>query len=171
MRPHKVLRTGVSAKAARQCQTRRLKRILVVEDEPDISLLDTEALGEAGYHVDTTADGLLALHKLKTDHYDLAIVEDDMPLVTGRELVKALRLEFIMIPVILVLGTALIEKSNPNTWSQVQALLFKPYTVPELFKTVKEVLSAAGTGANLPFRSPSNWQSSVCSRWISGLTS
>ena len=170
MRANKVLRTGASAKAACQSRTHPLKRILVVESEADISLLDTEALRESGHQVDATADGLLALHKLKTDHYDLVILEDELPTVSGRELVKVLRLEFIMIPVILVLGTALIARPNPNTWLQVQAILFKPYTVPELLMTVKQVLREAATGANSGFRRPSNWQSPVCSRWVSGLT-
>ena len=171
MRVHKHSRTGRSAKTAFQGQTHRTKRILVVEDEPDIRLLDTETLRESGYQVDTTADGLLALHKLKTEHYDLAIVEDELPAVTGWELVKALRSKNIMTPVILVLGTVQILKSNPDTWPKVQAILFKPYNVPELLITVKQVLSAAGTGASLRFAPPLNWQSPVCSRWISGLTS
>jgi DNA-binding response OmpR family regulator len=170
MRAHKVLRTGASAKVARQSQTHPPKRILVVEDEPDISLLVTESLRESGYQVDATADGLLALRKLKTDHFDLLIVEDELPTVSGQQLVKALRLEFIMIPAILVLGTALMERPNPNTWPQIQAILFKPYNVPELLVTVKQVLREAAIGANSGFGTPSNWQSPICSRWVSGLT-
>ena len=110
------------------------------------------------------------MHKLKTDHYDLVIIEDELPTVAGRELVKALRLEFIMIPIILVMGTLQRDKSNPNAWPQVQAILFKPYTVLELLTTVKKVLSAAGTDVSLRFVPPSNWQNPICNRWISGST-
>jgi len=168
VKAHKRSRTGVSAKAARHSQTRLPKRILLVEDEPDVSLLNIEALRGSGYQIDTTPDGLLALHKLKTDHYDLVIIEDELPTVAGRELVKALRLEFIMIPIILVMGTLQRDKSNPNAWPQVQAILFKPYTVLELLTTVKKVLYAAGTDVSLRFVPPSNWQNPICSRWISG---
>ena len=168
MKAYKKSRNVLPAKTARHSQTPQAKRILLVEDSLDLSLLGIEALRGAGYRLDTTPDGLLALHKLKTDHYDLTIIEDELPTVAGRELVKALRLEFIMIPVILVMGTVQREKSNPNTWPQVQAILFKPYTVLELLVTVKQVLSATGTGASLRFAPPSNWQSPICSRWISG---
>jgi DNA-binding response OmpR family regulator len=137
VKTYKKSRNGVSAKTSRHSQTPQAKRILLVEDSPDLSLLGTEALRGAGYQLDTTPDGLLALHKLKTDHYDLVIIEDELPTVAGRELVNALRLEFNMIPVILVMGTVQRDKSNPNTWPQVQAILFKPYTVLELFITVK----------------------------------
>jgi DNA-binding response OmpR family regulator len=164
----KKSRNGVSAKTARHSQTIQPKRILLVEDSPDLSLLGSEALRGAGYQLDTTPDGLLALHKLKTDHYDLAIIEDELPTVAGRELVKALRSEFIMIPAILVMGSVQRDKSDPNTWPQVQAILFKPYTVLELLITVKQVLSATSTDAGLRFAPPSNWQSPICSRWISG---
>jgi DNA-binding response OmpR family regulator len=168
MKAHKRSRSGVSVRAARYSQTHQIKRILLVEDSLDLSLLGIEALRGAGYQLDTTPDGLLALHKLKTDHYDLAILEDELPTVAGRELVKALRSELILIPAILVMGTVQRGMSTPNKWPQVQAILFKPYTVLELLITVKQALSTAGTDASLRFTPPSNWQSPICSRWISG---
>jgi DNA-binding response OmpR family regulator len=169
MKAHKLSRTGGSAKAARHYQTKPAKRILVVEDEPDIRLLDTEVLRESGYQVDTVTDGLFALQTLETDRYDLLIVEEEMSPVTGLELVKALCSEKVMIPAILVLGTIQAKELNPNRWPQVQAILFKPYTVAELVRTVKQVLRPTGTAAHSQFASPLNWQSPVCSRWVSAL--
>jgi DNA-binding response OmpR family regulator len=159
MKAHNISRTGVSVKAALQCQTNPPQRILVVEDEPDIRQLDTEVLRESGYQVDTAENGLVALHSLNTDHYDLLIIEEEMSMVTGLKLVKELRSEDIMVPVILVLGTMPTKESNRNPWPQIQAILLKPYTVAELFRTVREVLRAANIGVHVRFAPPLNWQS------------
>lgn len=170
MKTHKLSRTGGPTKAARHCQTTPANRILVVDDEPDVRLLNTEVLRESGYQVDTAADGLFALQTLKTDRYDLVIVEQEMSTVTGLELIKVLRSEKVMLPAVLVMGNIQAKKLNLNPWLQVQAVLFKPYTVPELVRTVKQVLFPANTEAYLQFASPSNWQSHICSRWVSTLT-
>jgi DNA-binding response OmpR family regulator len=174
MKANEWSRSGGLVKAALECQTCPSPRILVAEDEPSLSKLDTEVLNVCGYQVDNAKNGLTALHKLNDDHFDLAIVEEELPKVTGLELVNALRSNDIMTPVILVMGTAPVKEPNPNKVAQVQAILFKPYTVAELLKTVKGVLRAANTNAYSGFGPPSNWQGPICTRWtsrVSGLTS
>jgi DNA-binding response OmpR family regulator len=169
MKAHHIPRIGAPTSAALQCQTNPPQRILVVEDEPDIRQLDLAVLSESGYQVETVENGLLALHTLKTGRYDLLMVEDEMSTVTGLELVKAMRSQAMMVPVILVLGTMPTEGSNRNLWPQIQALLIKPYTIGELSRTVREVLRAANNGAVAQFAPPSNWQSPAVSRWCASL--
>ena len=170
MDAHNVLRCGGAVRAALQCQTHPPQRILVVEDEPDIRQLESEVLRESGYQVDTAENGLRALDSLNADHYDLLIIEEEMSTVTGLELVNELRSEGLLVPVILVLGTMPTEGLSPNPWPQVQAILLKPYTVAELFRTVREVLCAASGGAHVRYAPPANWQSPVFSSWLMGLT-
>ena len=160
---------GVSAKAALQCHTKPPQRILVVEDEPDIRQLDAEVLRQSGFLVDTAENGIAALHSIKTEHYDLLIVEDEMALVTGLELVKKLRLEQMMVPVIMVLGSMPTTELGRNPWPQIQAILLKPYTIAELFKTVKEVLLTVANGNHMRFAPPSNCQNPEFNRWFSNL--
>src|ERR1022692_2418884 len=104
MSAHKVSCIEASATRALQCKTNPCQSILVVEDEPDVRQLDTEVLRDSGYQVDIAENGLAALHSVKTARYDLLIIEDEMLMVTGQELVKELRTEGILVPVILVLG-------------------------------------------------------------------
>jgi DNA-binding response OmpR family regulator len=153
-----ISRTGAPASVALQCQTNPRQRILVIEDNTDIRSLNTEVLTESGFHVDAAEDGLVALHALNTDHYDLLIIDNDMAMVTGLELVEKLRSEDLTLPVILVLGTMPTGELNRNPWLQIQAILLKPYTLAELFRTVREVLRAASSGAREQFAPPSNWQ-------------
>ena len=140
MKAQNVSRFGASAKRAVQQNTNPSQSILVVEDEPDVRQLDCEVLKESGYQVDIAENGPAALHSLKTSRYDLLVVEDEMVMVTGMELVKKLRSEDIMVPVVLVLGSAPTLESSRNQWRQIQAILIKPYTVAELIKTVREAL-------------------------------
>jgi DNA-binding response OmpR family regulator len=57
------------------------KRILAVDDEPDITRLCSLALEYYGFKVDTFNDSEEALSNFKPDYYDLVILDIKMPLV------------------------------------------------------------------------------------------
>src|ERR687887_2854153 len=65
------------------------KRILIVDDEPEITLLFNMALD--GFIVDSFNDPLLALSKFKQNFYDLAILDIVMPKMNGFELYKEIK--------------------------------------------------------------------------------
>jgi DNA-binding response OmpR family regulator len=157
MKANIILQTGASASAALQCRTNPPERILVVDDDADIRQLNTEVLTESGYQVDAAEDGVAAWQALNRSNYDLLIADINMPIVTGLELVKKLRSEDMMLPVILVSGTIPTEELEQHPWLQIQATLLKPYTLAELFKTVKEVLVAANVEREQNTL-PLNWQ-------------
>jgi CheY-like chemotaxis protein len=69
--------------------TESKKRILIVDDEPEITLLFNMALD--GFIVDSFNDPLLALSKFKQDFYDLAILDIVMPKMNGFELYKEIK--------------------------------------------------------------------------------
>jgi CheY-like chemotaxis protein len=69
--------------------TESKKRILIVDDEPEITLLFNMALD--GFIVDSFNDPLLALSKFKQDFYDLAILDIVMPKMKGFELYKEIK--------------------------------------------------------------------------------
>jgi len=169
MRTNNLSRAGGPTKTARHGQSNSAKHILVVDEEPDVRLLDIEVLTKSGYKVDTVADGLFALQTLKTDRYDLVIVDQELSTVTGLELVRALRSQKVTLPVILVTGNIQATKLDLNPWLMIQAVLFKPYTVAELIRTVRHALVPVGNAANVQFAPPPNWQSPVCSRWVSAM--
>ena len=171
MKAHNASRGGVPARRVLQCKTNPSQSILVVEEEPDIRQLEFEVLRASGYQVDIAEDGLAALHLLKTGHYDLLVIEDEMSMVTGLELVKELRSNGIMVPVILVLETMPTMASSRNQWPQIQAIIVKPYTVTELVKTVREALLSACNDTYVRFAPPTNWQSPGLSSWFGNLRS
>src|ERR1019366_10029535 len=78
------------------------KRVLLVDDESLIRKLISGNLVAAGYVVQTAADGLDALAKLRTGLPDLIISDLNMPRMSGLELLGVVRRRFPQIPVIAV---------------------------------------------------------------------
>jgi two-component system cell cycle sensor histidine kinase/response regulator CckA len=143
---------GKPAGAALQCQTSPPRRILVVDDEPDIRRLNAEVLESSGYHVDTAEDGIAgwkALHAVRhaPESYALLITDHDMPGLTGLALVKKLHAARMALPVIIATGTLPAEDlSTRYPWLQPVAALVKPYSIEQLLGTVETVLCMAAGG-------------------------
>jgi two-component system alkaline phosphatase synthesis response regulator PhoP len=130
-------------------QANPTRRILVVDDDISILQLSTEALIHSGYHVDAAEDGASAWNTLQRNSYDLVVTDQNMPKVTGVELVKKLRAARMALPVILVSGAMPAEVLNLHPCLQLTATLLKPFTAVELLLAVKEVLHAtAGVRAS-----------------------
>jgi two-component system alkaline phosphatase synthesis response regulator PhoP len=123
-----------------QSRASHSNRILVVDDEIAIRLLISDALVRSGYHVDTAEDGEIGWEAIQSKSYDLLITDNNMPKVSGLELVKKLRSADLALPVILVSGAIPTEELNRNPGLQLSATLPKPFTDHELLGTVKKVL-------------------------------
>jgi CheY-like chemotaxis protein len=67
------------------------KKILVVNDEPDVTTMLKMTLERAGFRVDTLTDPLLALKNYKPHLYDLVILDVIMPDMSGLELYTQLK--------------------------------------------------------------------------------
>src|SRR6476646_8306246 len=66
-------------------------RILVVDDEPDITALVAYHLARAGYRVSTAANGTEALKLARTERPDLVILDLMLPGVSGYDVLAELR--------------------------------------------------------------------------------
>jgi CheY-like chemotaxis protein len=119
---------------------RSVPRILVVDDESHVRLLNSEVLKKAGYVVDVAANGADGWTALQTTAYDLLITDNVMPGVTGLEMVKKLRESQMIVPVIMATGTCPKEEIARNPELQPAALLLKPFASDLLVATVKKVL-------------------------------
>ncbi len=118
-------------------------RIFVVDDNEDIRRLNAEVLLDYGYHVDTAEDGALAWDALQLNHYDLLITDNEMPNLSGIQLLNKLHAAGMALPVIIVSGSLPTEALSLHPWLHIEAMLLKPYTIAELLGTVEAVLTAA----------------------------
>ena len=124
-------------------QTNPSSHILVVDDDGEIRALSAEALVGFGYRVDAAEGGAAAWKELHANSYDLLITDNNMPKLSGVELVMKLRSARMTLPVILAAGELSAEELNRNPWLQLAATLVKPISSGQLLETVRAVLLAA----------------------------
>jgi DNA-binding response OmpR family regulator len=115
-------------------------RILVAEDDDGLLRLNAEVLKRSGYHVDAAEDGTAAWDMLQLNHYDLLVTDNNMPRLTGVELLKKLHATGVVLPVIMATGELPEEEFSQFPWLRPGAILLKPYAIAELLRTVKKVL-------------------------------
>jgi len=149
--------TGVPYGAPSGRKPNLRQRILVVEDDSAIRRVNTEVLIYSGYEVDSAEDGAAAWGALQTNNYDLMITDNEMPKVTGVELIQKIKAAGLELPVIMATGTMPGDNFDPFRSLQPAITLLKPYTFDELLAAVKRVLwtATAALGAMAP---PPNWQ-------------
>ncbi|MDD5141663.1 MAG: response regulator [Verrucomicrobiales bacterium] len=126
------------------------RRILVVEDNLAIRQLNTEVLTDSGYQVDAAENGAVAWAALQLFDYDLLITDNEMPNVTGVDLLKKLHAASKSLPAIMVSGTMPTEELNREPWLQIVERVVKPYSLSKFLETVEKVLRAADA-AREPF--------------------
>lgn len=68
-----------------------MKKILVVDDEPDITSSIKNGLQRKGFEVDTYNDPTDALSNFKPDTYDLLLIDIRMPKMNGFELYREVK--------------------------------------------------------------------------------
>ena len=134
-----------------------LQRILVVEDDAAIRRVNTEILTYSGYQVDAAEDGAAAWDALQLNNYDLVVTDNDMPKVTGVELIQKLQAARMTLPVIMATGAPPKEVFTHYGVLPPAIMLLKPYTFNELVTAVKAALRAASDslGESVP---SATWQ-------------
>ena len=117
------------------------KKVMVIDDEPDMIFMLKSILEKNGYEVMSAGDGLTALHLLRTQAPDLFIVDLTMPGMSGWQFNMKLRQDprFKTTPVIVLSG--LIERdSKPEKFELASAYMVKPFDIFTLLEKVKELL-------------------------------
>ena len=67
------------------------KKILIIDDEPDITYTIKNILEDNGFAADTFNDPILGLNNYKVNFYDLVILDIKMPKINGFELYIKIR--------------------------------------------------------------------------------
>jgi two-component system OmpR family response regulator len=115
-------------------------RILLVEDDPDLSRQLKLALGDAGYAVDHAADGEEAHYLGEAEPYDAVILDLGLPKIDGVSVLERWRRESITTPVLILTAR--------DNWSQKVAgfdagaddYLTKPFHTEELLARLRALL-------------------------------
>lgn len=118
------------------------KRVLVVDDEPEVTYaLQAYFLGK-GYEMLTALDGLQAMRYIRQQTIDLVLLDMKMPGVNGLEVLKFLHTQSASTKVVVVTAyddqfQEMVERLG------VDGFLMKPFGIEALTKTVEQALSGA----------------------------
>src|ERR1017187_2422369 len=120
----------------------RSRRVLVADDDEGIRYLIATVLAGTGINVNTVSDGQQAWEALHHEHYDLLITDNEMPRLTGIELIERIRDEGMNLPIIIASGSFPMEKVRDKPELQIATVLPKPFRILELLNAVRLVFQA-----------------------------
>jgi DNA-binding response OmpR family regulator len=132
------------------------KRVLIIDDEPEIRRNLTVGLAQEGFTCTACPDGISAIHELHNSRakeigYDYMITDIFMPDIDGLKILKVIKTDFPELPVLVItgFGNELLEQTALA--EQNTGFLDKPFEIPELVAAL-EKLTPSGTTADTPAR-------------------
>jgi CheY-like chemotaxis protein len=119
------------------------RRILVLDDEPDVNFTIKLALEDEGFEVDTFDNPQLALSSFKPKFYDLILLDIKMPKIGGFEFYREIKKKDNKVNVCFLTASEYTHceeflKENPKI--TVKCFARKPIPIGDLAKVVKEQL-------------------------------
>ena len=113
-----------------------MRRILIVDDEPSVRDVMATVLIDAGYSVQTAADGHIALQIIDLTPPDLIITDVMMPHLDGWSLLARARERNPTLPVILMSAGDWIRARRMMPMPDHAVFLAKPFAIEELLALV-----------------------------------
>ncbi|MCK5014338.1 MAG: response regulator [Candidatus Omnitrophica bacterium] len=123
---------------------RKIKKILVVDDDRIITTLLKKYLEEKGYDVTAMNEASEGLEHAMTRKPDLIILDVMMPIINGFNFCRLIKAEEGSkdIPIILLTSRNKLKDIEIGLEMGAEAYLIKPLNIEELLKTIKVVESA-----------------------------
>ena len=112
-------------------------KILLAEDTRDMNHVLTAALTHEGYDVDSAFDGEEALDFVRKNGYDAMVLDIMMPKKDGLQVLKELREENIVTPVLLLTAKAEVDDRVNGLDAGADDYLTKPFAMKELLARVR----------------------------------
>ena len=119
------------------------KRVLVVDDEPDIRKVVSFRLKKAGYEVTTAVNGKEALECVQKERPDLILLDLRLPIMDGYEVCKRLKSDEVLksIPVILLTASMASTVREKTKEYNADDYMVKPFDPDKLMEKIKKFIS------------------------------
>lgn len=119
-------------------------RLLVVEDDPDLSEQLVDALRDAGYAVDLTRDGEEAEFLGETEPYDAVVLDLGLPGVDGMTILERWRDSGRSMPVLILTARDRWSDKVAGIDAGADDYLAKPFRVEELLARLRALIRRSG---------------------------
>jgi two-component system, OmpR family, response regulator ChvI len=120
------------------------RRILIVDDEPDVTFTLKKGLEEEGFQIDIFNDPLKAQSYFKAGEYDMLLLDINMPKLNGFELYRELKKIDNRVKVCFITAFELYYDEFRRVFPKLNVTCFvrKPITIDELAKILKQELQS-----------------------------
>lgn len=112
------------------------KRILVVDDDPDIRQLLQDRLSANGYDVETSLDGAQALTRLHEGDFSGVLLDIGIPRIDGLEVLRRVRQSNQHLPIVIITAAESKDLAVRSISLGAQAYVLKPFDPKELEQVV-----------------------------------
>jgi two-component system response regulator TctD len=123
-------------------------RVLLVEDNAQLSTWLTKALRQNHFAVDCLADGASADHSLATEQYDAVILDINLPRMDGLEVLRRLRKRGSRTPVLMLTALGAIDDRVTGLNLGADDYLAKPFELAELEARLKALIRRSQVGGS-----------------------
>ena len=121
------------------------KRVLIVDDEPDVTLVLKQVLDENGFEADSYDEPRLALNNFKVNMYDLLLLDIKMPDINGLDLYQEMRKIDDKVKVCFLTASEMFyekfRKEEPYCKFDKELFIAKPIENEELLDHLNKVIS------------------------------
>lgn len=118
-------------------------RILVVEDDPDLSRQLKQALGDAGYAVDHAPDGEEGLYLGENEPYDAVVLDLGLPQIDGVSVLEQWRRAGVATPVLILTARGAWSEKVAGFDAGADDYLTKPFHTEELLARLRALVRRA----------------------------
>lgn len=115
----------------------KVRRILVVDNDPDSLEIISEALSWEGYAVQSTTSGKEALELIQNWEPDLIVLERNMPQVNGMDIIRDMRRKFSYVSIVFISGDASTEAVIEGLDAGADDYVPKPFDPLELLARIR----------------------------------
>lgn len=116
-----------------------MENILIIEDNQDVNLMLSQAIKEAGYNVKSSFTGTDGLNEIKTNSYNLILLDIMLPYKSGDQILKEVR-EFSSVPIIIISAKDMISTKIDLLKLGADDYITKPFDLGEVVARVESNL-------------------------------
>ena len=115
------------------------RRILIVEDEPELGRLLQRQIQQAGYDVTTTLSGEDGLRAADSGHFDLVLLDVMLPGIDGLETCRRLRAREHYMPIMMLTARSTEVDKVLGLETGADDYMTKPFSVQELLARIRAI--------------------------------
>ena len=123
-------------------------QVLLIEDEQRIAELIKRGLQEQGFNVMVAYDGETGKKLALSNHYDIIITDIVLPVISGIDLCKEVRLQKPDIPIIMLTALGTTNDKVEGFDAGADDYLVKPFDLRELHVRIRALLKRSNSNVN-----------------------